>query len=654
MTDMKPNRILVWACRLSFENFNFVMKTSPILLLLLLGTGAGTAQSGPAIAPGACLEFESGAYVVVSNAPALPGVFTFEAWVFLNDTNRYHTILSRGAGISDISATDYIWQIIPGGRVGLFAGGAWDFSNVPVIQPSTWTHLAVSFDESFKIFYRNGRLVQGNSRPRAMEPLPATEPLYLGRQGSACNCNFLEGRLDEVRIWNGIRNGFDIADWYNRSLPGGNPSLAAYYRMDASSSTVVDSSERNHPGIQVGTVNRISNAGILSQFPSVASFTVSQPGLNQVKLEGLVSARGWETDARFVYGQSNTFNMVTDAQILGPFTTNGSVTTTLSQLPPGTYQARLIATNILGIYETEFLTFTVGSTPFGNALALASFVDVTITNAATLSDRFTFEAWAHVPDTDGFYTILSRGGGQVVFSATDYTFQIRPGGQVALFALGDWDVSGDALIEPNQWTHLAVTFDGTSKRFYRNGVLVRRVDRGGALAQFLVEEPLFLGRQGSACACNFFQGALDEVRIWNVARTDAEIAAGMNFPMSGPVPGLVGRYGFDEIQGATVNDASGQGRSGIIVNRGFRIPSGAGLGDTLRLTRIERNAQGLASLRIHTPFAFIIIDASSDLANWFMVGTVTAPASESLPTEMEFIDSTSANVTQRFYRVRPD
>ncbi|MEK9164129.1 MAG: LamG-like jellyroll fold domain-containing protein, partial [Chloroflexota bacterium] len=58
----------------------------------------------------------------------------------------------------------------------------------------------------------------------------------------------------------------------------------------------------------------------------------------------------------------------------------------------------------------------------------------------------------------------------------------------------------------------------------------------------------------------YFAGMLDELRVWNVARTQEEIKAAMNGELTGSEPGLAGYWKFNDSPGATTaRDSSPNG-----------------------------------------------------------------------------------------------
>jgi tetratricopeptide (TPR) repeat protein len=59
----------------------------------------------------------------------------------------------------------------------------------------------------------------------------------------------------------------------------------------------------------------------------------------------------------------------------------------------------------------------------------------------------------------------------------------------------------------------------------------------------------------------YFHGVLDEIRLWNVARSPQEIQATWNTPLTGKEPGLVAYWTFDN---DTAKDQSGHGNDGVL------------------------------------------------------------------------------------------
>src|SRR5207248_10159623 len=89
----------------------------------------------------------------------------------------------------------------------------------------------------------------------------------------------------------------------------------------------------------------------------------------------------------------------------------------------------------------------------------------------------------------------------------------------------DSGVRSATAIPMNTWTHLATTYDGTNQRFYVNGVLVKTVVNAGAIVQS--NGALRIGGNNSSFY-EFFNGLIDEVRVYNRALSAAEIATDMN------------------------------------------------------------------------------------------------------------------------------
>jgi hypothetical protein len=96
-----------------------------------------------------------------------------------------------------------------------------------------------------------------------------------------------------------------------------------------------------------------------------------------------------------------------------------------------------------------------------------------------------------------------------------------------------------------QWVHIATSWDGTTRRTYVNGT--ERITSTVTDTLATGAGPLILGCNPENTHC--FSGLFDEARVWNVARSDADIAANYNRSLAGDEAGLIGYYKFDEAPG---------------------------------------------------------------------------------------------------------
>ena len=70
---------------------------------------------------------------------------------------------------------------------------------------------------------------------------------------------------------------------------------------------------------------------------------------------------------------------------------------------------------------------------------------------------------------------------------------------------------------------------------------------------------------GGSAACPHFKGRLDEIRLWNVARTPQEILTNYRFQLDPATPGLVAYWTFDEmVSDQHVFDVTGHGHDGTL------------------------------------------------------------------------------------------
>lgn len=132
-------------------------------------------------------------------------------------------------------------------------------------------------------------------------------------------------------------------------------------------------------------------------------------------------------------------------------------------------------------------------------------------------------------------------------------------------------VIGRSAVPRGEWHHVAATYDGTTWRLYLDGVEDGRATTGGARprADSIQHFALATAMNSTGAAAGRLQGALDEVRVWDHARTAAEIAGAMRTTIR-DADGLVGRWALDLEDGGAPDTASDL--DGTIVGATFARP----------------------------------------------------------------------------------
>lgn len=104
----------------------------------------------------------------------------------------------------------------------------------------------------------------------------------------------------------------------------------------------------------------------------------------------------------------------------------------------------------------------------------------------------------------------------------------------------------------NQWVHLAATLSGTTGAIFINGVPAG----SGTLnvAPNVLRTNDYIGRSNYS-SDSYADAMFDEIRIWNVARTQAQILSTMHMSIPTNTPGLVGLWRFDEGSGTNTAEA---------------------------------------------------------------------------------------------------
>ncbi|NNV54204.1 LamG-like jellyroll fold domain-containing protein [Limnovirga soli] len=123
----------------------------------------------------------------------------------------------------------------------------------------------------------------------------------------------------------------------------------------------------------------------------------------------------------------------------------------------------------------------------------------------------------------------------------------------------------------NGWNHIAIVYSSGGHQLYLNGVLDGSGTETGVMGNNTAV-PLSIGGW-TGQGVRYGNADIDEVRIWNVMKTQAEIQASMHCELPAGTPGLLANYHFnqgiasaDNTGETTLNDASGNGQNGAVNN----------------------------------------------------------------------------------------
>ncbi len=191
---------------------------------------------------------------------------------------------------------------------------------------------------------------------------------------------------------------------------------------------------------------------------------------------------------------------------------------------------------LLPLFLAFFPLFLMGQNSLNTIGAGARYVD--IGDLDITGSQITVEAIIRKSNTT-VSNIISKHTG-----AADANYLFRP----TLFGIttttGFYFCTNPVTLTVNEWYHIAATYDGSLIKYYVNGCKVNELPATGDLVQNNLITAIG-ARPGNTVPVEHFRGNIDEVRIWNLVRTETEIQQNMNFLLPTTQPGLQAYYKFN-------------------------------------------------------------------------------------------------------------
>ena len=206
-------------------------------------------------------------------------------------------------------------------------------------------------------------------------------------------------------------------------------------------------------------------------------------------------------------------------------TKNGKLTSTAS-----TYVNRNGAIGISGLTKNgaAFSAINNGAT---NALDFDGVDDyISLPPAVYFNGDFTIECWVYPKSFANWARIIDFGNGagsNNVLLAYTYGTSGAPG-----FYVEGSQFQATQTLPLNQWSHIAATLSGTTATIYINGVAAGTATFPAPVN--ITRNNCYIGK--SNWGDPYANAVFDELRIWNTAKTQAEIQASMNTELAGNEP----------------------------------------------------------------------------------------------------------------------
>lgn len=180
---------------------------------------------------------------------------------------------------------------------------------------------------------------------------------------------------------------------------------------------------------------------------------------------------------------------------------------------------------------------------------------------------FTLEIWIKA---ESWESSIWQGviiGKQATSPNRGYNLTVGESGKAefTVCVAGEWKTTTtEAIMGLDTWYHLACVYDGSSISLFINGILqssnavIGNLDPGTGTTLFFGDNPTWSGR--------FFHGSVDDVRIWNIAKTQQQIIESFTTELIGDETDLLAYWSMNEGTGLTTADLTSGANNGTLLN----------------------------------------------------------------------------------------
>ena len=484
-------------------------------------------------------EFDgTGDYALVPDNASLDitSAITLAAWIKPSALGTQYIIKKSTQGLTD----GYELSLSSAGKVfvrfnQITSGSTYrlDSSTPYPTDGNTWMHIAATFDgTNIKLYIDGTQEGEDLTGPGSI----AVNDLSLSIGAQNDGARKFNGAIDDVRIYNYALSLAEIEALTTTWIPPEAPVLLSPADMSTGISTAPTLAWNASTGavsyhVEVSTDSDFSN--IVYNQSGIVTTSVQVSGLKKNAIHY------WRVNATSGTGGISDWSSI------------WSFTTILSTESNGAGYA----TDLDGADDY----IDCGNSPF-----------VDITGAITL------EAWIS-PDVGSTQSIIKKNT-----ATTGYELSLAVSGKVFFRLNGTdrLDSGSDYIHDGSSWTHVAATYNGATMKLYMNGILEGTL--AGPTSINSNSNNLVIGSDADELGTKLFNGRVDEVRLWNVERSESEIREYMCKKISGTLPGsLVGYWRCDEPEGNLLSDLSSNNNDGLLVNHELdeQIWSGAPIGD---------------------------------------------------------------------------